>query len=348
MCNILNATMLDEAERGDERLLRAEIGPYTCRSRAVSNVQGVAVVTALCYIYSLQMIPESTNAFVGGSNSDGPVVTSVSDGIRSFSPAKNITCNTPDLAQMAAKIGSLRKWTISTYKIAKQSICENLGKVERTVDKEFEEQIEQLKILHKHYNQVLAMLKLFTSNFHQMNEAQKGLAESFYQLSLKEMSLNVECSSNCDSLRAVARNGELLERALSFFLSSIKTLSEKTFEDTMKTIRNYDQARLEYDVHRNEITTLQQSGASAEAIIDADFRCNQHREKYEQLKADVKVKLRLLEENRWKVMRKQLLLLHNALIAYFSGNAKALLSSVKDLNLSDTANDDVAPSFLGQ
>ncbi|VBB33067.1 unnamed protein product, partial [Acanthocheilonema viteae] len=264
----------------------------------------------------------------------------------------------PDLAQVAAKIDSLKKWTISTYKTTKQSICENLGKVERTVDKELEEQIEELKILHKHYSQVLAMSKLFTSNFHQMNEIQKGLAESLYQLSLKEMSLNAECSLNSDSLRSVAHNGELLERALSFFLSSIKTLSEKTFEDTMETIHNYDQARLEYDVHRNEAVSLQQSGATPEAIAGADFRCNQHRAKYEQLKADVKVKLRLLEENRWKVMHKQLLLFHNVLTQYFSetpnilshhlGNAKALLSSMENLNLVETANDGVAPSFLEQ
>ncbi|EFO27917.2 hypothetical protein LOAG_00554 [Loa loa] len=254
----------------------------------------------------------------------------------------------PDLAQMAAKIDSLKKWTVSTYKTTKQSICENLGKVERTVDKELEEQIEQLRILHKYYNQVLAMSKLFTSNFHRMNEAQKGLAESLYQLSLKEMSLNAECSSNCDSLRSMAHNGELLERALSFFLSSIKTLSEKTFEDTMETIHNYDLARLEYDVHRNEKAALQQSGASCEAIASVDFRCNKHRGKYEQLKADVKVKLRLLEENRWKVIRKQLLLLHNALIAYSSGNAKALQSAMENLNLGEAASDGVASTFLEQ
>ncbi|VDM96776.1 unnamed protein product [Thelazia callipaeda] len=147
----------------------------------------------------------------------------------------------PDLAQMAAKIDSLKKWTVSTYKTTKQSICENLGKVERTVDKELEEQVEQLKILHKHYNQVLTMSKSFATNFHQMNEAQKNLAESLYQLSLKEMNLSTECSSNCDSLRSVAHNGELLERALSFFLSSLKTLCEKTIEDTMQTVRNHDQ-----------------------------------------------------------------------------------------------------------
>lgn len=48
-------------------------------------------------------------------------------------------------------------------------------------------------------------------------------------------------------------------------------------------------------MHRNEIATLQHSGASPEAIVDADFRCNQHRGKYEQLKADVKVVVFLFE-----------------------------------------------------
>uniref|UniRef100_A0A183ECF6 AH domain-containing protein n=1 Tax=Gongylonema pulchrum TaxID=637853 RepID=A0A183ECF6_9BILA len=183
----------------------------------------------------------------------------------------------------------------------------------------------------------LAMSKVFAVHFHEMNEAQKGLAESLYQLSLKENSLSVECAPNCDSLRSVAHNGELLERALSFFLSSLATLSEKTIEDTMLTIHNHDQARLEYDVHRNEAASLQQSGASPEILAAAEARCRQYKEKYEQLKADVKasflfqahflqfangaivVKLRLLKENRLKVMRKQLLLLHNALSAYFSG-----------------------------
>lgn len=257
-------------------------------------------------------------------------------------------CSTPDLAQMAAKIDSLKKWTVSTYRTTKQSICENLGKVERTIDRELEEQIEQLKMLHRHYNQVLAMSKLFTSHFHEMNEAQKGLAESLYQLSLKETSLRTECTPNCESLKSMAHNGELLERALAFFLSSLTTLSEKTIEDTMFTIHNHDQARLEYDVYRNEVASLQHSGANPEAVAEAESRCNQHRERYEQLKADVKVKLKLLEENRLKVMRKQLLLLQNALSAYFSGNAKALQSAMENLNFGEAGNDGVAPSFLEQ
>lgn len=52
--------------------------------------------------------------------------------------------------------------------------------------------------------------------------------------------------------------------------------------------RNF-QARLEYDVYRNEVASLQHSGANPEAVAEAESRCNRHRERYEQLKADVKV-----------------------------------------------------------
>lgn len=44
----------------------------------------------------------------------------------------------------------------------------------------------------------------------------------------------------------MAHNGELLERALAFFLSSLTTLSEKTIEDTMFTIHNHDQVWIIY------------------------------------------------------------------------------------------------------
>ncbi|MFH4979373.1 hypothetical protein AB6A40_006082 [Gnathostoma spinigerum] len=183
-----------------------------------------------------------------------------------------------------------------------------------------------------------------------MNESQRGLAEALYQVSLKENTIKSECISNSESLRSVVHNGQLLERALTFFLSSLQTLCEKTMEDTFVTIRNHDQARLEYDVQRHELIGLQmQPNASASAKASADEKCKKNCEKYERLKEDVKVKLKLLEENRVKVMHKQLTLFHNALSAYFSGNAKVLQSAVDQFSSNGGAESDgVAPSFLEQ
>uniref|UniRef100_A0A0N5ALY3 AH domain-containing protein n=1 Tax=Syphacia muris TaxID=451379 RepID=A0A0N5ALY3_9BILA len=263
-------------------------------------------------------------------------------------PLSTVVCSRSDLAQMAAKIDLLKKWTVSTYKTTKQSICENLGKAERTVDKELEGKIESLKDLHRRYNQVLNMSRSFANYLHSLHDTQRSLAESLYQLSLKETALSKDCAGSSECHRSLAHNGELLERSLNFFLSSLQTVCDKTFEDTLFTIHSHDQARLEYDVHLHELNTLRaQPNVSPEAIAEAEQKYNLRKEHYEQLKADVKVKMQLLEENRIKVMQKQLFLLQNALLAYFSGNAKDLQAKLEEFDLQKVAtNNCAAPSFL--
>ena len=45
------------------------------------------------------------------------------------------------------------------------------------------------------------------------------------------------------------------------------------------------------------------------------------------------IKIKLLDENRHKVMAKQLLLLHNGVSSYFAGNQQALEGSIQQFNI---------------
>lgn len=54
------------------------------------------------------------------------------------------------------------------------------------------------------------------------------------------------------------------------------------------------------------------------------------------------VKLTLLDENRVKVMRKQLLLLHNATAGFFSGNEAMLRAAVDSYHTHVSGGDTVA------
>jgi hypothetical protein len=56
------------------------------------------------------------------------------------------------------------------------------------------------------------------------------------------------------------------------------------------------------------------------------------KEKYEKLRSDVIVKIKFLDENRVKVMRKQLSLFQSAISSYFAGNQQALESTLNQLN----------------
>jgi len=65
---------------------------------------------------------------------------------------------------------------------------------------------------------------------------------------------------------------------------------------------------------------------------------------FERLRADVQIKLKFLDENRVKVMHKQLLLFHNAVGAYFSGNQRALEDTMRQFSIK--APNDAKPSWV--
>jgi len=57
------------------------------------------------------------------------------------------------------------------------------------------------------------------------------------------------------------------------------------------------------------------------------------KERLDKLKDSLIIKIKLLDENRHKVMAKQLLLLHNGVSSYFAGNQQALEGSIQQFNI---------------
>ncbi|KHJ90950.1 Arfaptin-like domain protein [Oesophagostomum dentatum] len=247
--------------------------------------------------------------------------------------------NLPKMAEavgnvdVVAKVESLKKWTIGTFKNSRQQLLEHMGKIDKTVDPEFEKECEGIKELHRRYGSVVTASREFTNLLSQLSQAEKSLAESLHLLSVKETAITSQVATTSDSMRRIAEHATALENCLRYFLSSIETLHGKTIVDTLDTIYSTEAARIEYDVLRHELNALQSHAtASPTAIQVAADRANQQRDKYEQLKADVRVReMRLLEENRVQVMTKQLEKLQGALAAYFTGNAELLASSVAEL-----------------
>ncbi|KAJ1352953.1 hypothetical protein KIN20_009469 [Parelaphostrongylus tenuis] len=137
----------------------------------------------------------------------------------------------------------------------------------------------------------------------------------------------------------IANHAAALDNCLRYFQSAVETLYEKTIVDTLETINATEAARIEFDVCRHELEALHsQATASPTAIHVAGEKATVQRDKYERLKDDVRVKLRLLEENRIKVMTKQLERLQTALAAYFSGNAELLAVAIEELRSLNVPN----------
>jgi len=250
-----------------------------------------------------------------------------------------------------SKIDNIRAWSINTYKCTRQMISERLGKGTKTVDVELESQIEILRDTQRKYLNILRLARALTSHFYHVVQTQRQLGDSFADLSQKSPELQEEFSYNAETQRTLCKNGEALLNALNFFTSSVNTLVNKTMEDTLTTVKAYETARIEYDAYRTDLDYLKLApkDASINGYLDAaSCKFDEHKNKYERLKADVSIKLKFLDENRIKVLHKNLLLFHNAIASYFSGNQESLESTLRQFNISLKSPNSSMPSWLEQ
>ncbi|XP_030601863.1 arfaptin-2b isoform X1 [Archocentrus centrarchus] len=247
------------------------------------------------------------------------------------------------------KLETVKKWGLNTYKCTKQMISERFGRGSRTVDLELEAQIEVLRDTKRKYENVLRLARALTNHFYNMVQTQHALGDTFADLSQKSPELRDEFGYNAETQKLLCKNGETLLGAINFFVSSINTLVNKTMEDTLMTIKMYENARLEFDAYRSDLEELSMGPRDAVAMARIEAAQQQyqvHKEKYERLRSDVAIKLKFLEENKVKVMHKQLLLFHNAISAYFAGNQQQLEQTLKQFNIKLKPPGDDKPSWL--
>ncbi|XP_021051629.1 arfaptin-1 isoform X1 [Mus pahari] len=247
------------------------------------------------------------------------------------------------------KLELVRKWSLNTYKCTRQIISEKLGRGSRTVDLELEAQIDILRDNKKKYENILKLAQTLSTQLFQMVHTQKQLGDAFADLSLKSLELHEEFGYNADTQKLLAKNGETLLGAINFFIASVNTLVNKTIEDTLMTVKQYENARIEYDAYRTDLEELNLGPRDANTLpkIEQSQHLFQiHKEKYDKMRSDVSVKLKFLEENKVKVLRNQLVLFHSAVAAYFAGNQKQLELTLKQFHVKLKTPGVDAPSWL--
>ena len=87
------------------------------------------------------------------------------------------------------------------------------------------------------------------------------------------------------------------------------------FQDSLDTISTFEKIRVEFDSYRNQLEDMHVNpakNAMSSKMRDVQINVDKKRRDYEKKRDDVNVKLTLLDENRVKVIRQQLLLLHSA------------------------------------
>nr|XP_048713606.1 arfaptin-2 isoform X2 [Caretta caretta] len=286
-----------------------------------------------------------------GGTAEGIIPTSTVKGSGLHPPHPSSLATGDEAARGIAveKFDIVKKWGINTYKCTKQLISERFGRGSRTVDLELETQIELLRDTKRKYECVLQLGRALTHHFYSLVQTQRALGDAFSDLSQKSPELQEEFGCNAETQKLLCKNGETLLGAVNFFVSSINTLVNKTMEDTLMTVKQYETARLEYDAYRTDLEELSMSPRDTSTLCRLDAaqsHFQSHKEKYEKLRADVAIKLKFLEENKIKVMHKQLLLFHNAVSAYFAGNQQQLVQTLRQFNIKLKTPGAEKPSWL--
>ncbi|XP_038588244.1 arfaptin-1-like [Micropterus salmoides] len=217
------------------------------------------------------------------------------------------------------KLQRVRKWSISAYKCTRQALSEKLGRGSRTVDLDLEPRLELLKDDRQRYDNMTKLAQTLANQLTQFTVTQKTLGDAFAELSLKTPVLHVDFGVNAEAQKFLSKSGETLAAAINAFTSDMNTLINKTIEDTMINAKQYEAARIEYDAYRVDLEELNLGPRDAITLpkleqAQKDFQ-NQ-REKYQRIRDDLSIKVKLLEENKVKVLHNQLWLLHSAVAAH--------------------------------
>ncbi|XP_077381415.1 arfaptin-1 isoform X3 [Festucalex cinctus] len=247
------------------------------------------------------------------------------------------------------KLDLVRKWSINTYKCTRQILSEKLGRGSKTVDLDLEAQIDVLRENKRKYQNVIKLAQTLAAQLSQIMQTQRQLGDAFADLSLKTPELHEEFGYNAETQKLLSKNGETLLSAIKFFIDSVNTLVDKTIEDTMINIKQYEVARVEYDAYRTDLEELNLGPRDSNTLPKIEQSQQQfqlHRDKYERMRNDVSVKLKFLEENKVKVLHNQLMLFHNAVAAYYSGNQQQLEQTLQQFHIKLKVPGGERPSWL--
>jgi len=254
------------------------------------------------------------------------------------------------LALEPPKFEQLKKWTVTNYKYTKQLVGEKFGHSTRTVDKDLEERIVELKLAKVHYANLLKESRNMLTKFEQLVLCHRNMRTQFQTMIAQAPELQEQLQSNAATQSVLEKNGEGLLGALRTFVESLTTLVNITIQDTFYTIKNYENSRIEYDAYRNDISTLQNAiptDITKNKMLELQVVFEDRKQKWEKLKNDTTTKMNLLHENKIMVMRSQLDMFNNAVIAYFSGNGDKLNEVLSEYHIrTRKVSEDDNSSFL--
>uniref|UniRef100_A0A0R3SC95 AH domain-containing protein n=1 Tax=Hymenolepis diminuta TaxID=6216 RepID=A0A0R3SC95_HYMDI len=220
------------------------------------------------------------------------------------------------------------------------------------------------------YQEMSTTVKKMITHMNAITVLEQSLSSQLTVAAQHQPELTNEFAQNAELQRVVAVSTNSYIGGLELFCDGLDTFCKKTIPDTLTTIRQLEHARLVYDAHRNDLARLEakasgkvisttnsttqpastetpaedsvanpaSTSSAATATPQLELNVQQMRQKfaaqkeiYLALKKDTDVKMKLLHENRTRVMRKHLNSVQAATLSYYANGFSALNEALKAL-----------------
>eukprot|EP01134_Creolimax_fragrantissima_P003609 CFRG3609T1 len=201
----------------------------------------------------------------------------------------------------------------------KQMIQTKLFHVEQTPDPEIENSIANFESNKKRYTDMMEAAKALHKDMLSATNHRQDLAQIMQELgtSVPSTKLGSLYEKNTLALGTVSLESQLLLDQVANFIATMDTTITKIMEDTVVSIRMWEQARLNFDALREELESpsIQVDSIRQQDLID-------RKAKLDNARLVVRVKLELLEKNLLVTMEHQLHDFYSAFGHYFVNCAR--------------------------
>jgi len=217
------------------------------------------------------------------------------------------------------------------YQVTKQMVLETVGKTKPDEDPKMQQQLDRLNEIKAHYEQLSKLGAQFCTQFDALADTSNLLGNHLFHMSLKEKG---QCRENvlklAEGYRTIFKNDQAYGAFIRSFYDNIALFKDKALEDTLETVKRYDEIRFLNEIYTSKYIQLMEQNQKTPGSI-APEKLEEARVDYEQIKAalekgkdDLTSKIELLHLKRESDLESQSGVHYKNLCAYYFNNSELL------------------------
>jgi len=214
------------------------------------------------------------------------------------------------------------------YQVTKQMVLESVGQGKQSDDPVLQAKIDKLNEIKNDYDQLVKLGTLYCNQFDAFADTMNALGNLMFEMSLKEQgTCRISMNKVADAYRATSKHENSYNNFVRTFYENIALFRAKALEDTLDTVKKYEESRFLFDVYDNQMKQLATEDPTKpghkERLEEIKPEYDNAVKTYVQLKRDLNAKIDILNMKRETDMEVQMNIQFRNMIAFYQQNLES-------------------------